>query len=339
MSYAISPTPRAGQPSAWPLRHLGVVIAIWLLAGSSMAAAAPSMSGRLVALPGGRHLYLNCLGNGKPTVVLEPGFAATSDAWFKVQPALARKTRVCSYDRAGYGRSEIGPFPRDGLAVAHDLDRTLKTAGLKGPYVLVGHSAGALYVRLFRDLHIDDVVGMVFVDPSVEHQDFRFALRFGTTGDGLAPLRARAERCLDAIQKGLLPSRDPSLSACSTDGTKYQSGLTAELGHWRTEVSELDTLWKATSDEVDDGAASFGTIPVAVLTANGTFSGAPSAVQGTLLNFWRQLHRELAAKSTRGHETLVPNTSHLMMLDRPDAIIQAVTAIVLEYRSRHADAR
>lgn len=124
------------------------------LAGCSLpakldAAAAESRPGRLAQLQDGRRLNLVCSGRGAPTVILESGFGATSGAWYKVRPALARGVRVCAYDRAGSGFSDPGPLPRDGAAIVRDLDQALTAAKIVGPYVLVGHSAGGLYARLF----------------------------------------------------------------------------------------------------------------------------------------------------------------------------------------------
>ena len=107
-------------------------------AGAVMDGARP---GDLVRLDG-RRINVRCLGAGAPTVILESGYEADSLAWWKVEPEVARFTRVCSYDRAGAGFSDPGPLPRDGAAIAADLDKALSAAGIRGPFVLVGHSAG-----------------------------------------------------------------------------------------------------------------------------------------------------------------------------------------------------
>jgi pimeloyl-ACP methyl ester carboxylesterase len=294
--------------------------------------------GMLVRLADGRRLNMNCSGRGSPTVILEGGFAATSEGWDKVQPTIARTTRVCSYDRAGYGLSDPGPAPRDGLAVATDLDHAVQRARIKGPYVLVGHSAGALYMRLFSDLRWKDVVGMVLVDPSVEHQDKRFAARFGPGAGGLGPLRARAIRCLTAAEEGTLPSLDPALAACTPQQTsdhpvdRTQTAQSRLEATFSTEISELDTLWGSTSDEIDAGRKTYGDMPLIVLTADGTYAGAPPAARGAVEALWRSLHQELAARSTRGREQVVARSSHLMMKDRPDAICAAIEEIIAENR-------
>lgn len=298
--------------------------------------------GRLARLADGRNINLRCAGQGAPTVVLEGGFAATSLVWGKVQPKLAGAHRVCSYDRAGYGFSDPGPMPRDGAAVAHDLDEALRVAGIDGPFVLVGHSAGALYVRLLADLRPREVVGMVLVDPSVEHQDRRLAAAFGPGAGSLAGPRARAERCLAAAEQGVLPSSDPSLGICTPPARPDQPATVnaARLAEalnpstWRTQISELDSLWTSTSDEVDHGRPSYGALPLVVLTADGGRPGAPAPMLDASRRFWAALHRELAARSSRGDARWVANTSHMIMTDRPDAIVAAVDDVIAQASAR-----
>ncbi len=293
----------------------------------------------LIRLADGRHINLNCSGSGAPTVLLEGGFAATSRAWVKVQPAVARKTRVCAYDRAGYGLSDEGPLPRDGAAIARDLDETLRRARISGPFVVVGHSAGGLYMRLFSDLRPRDVVGMVLVDPSVEHQDQRLATIFGPGAGSLAPQRARATRCLAAAERHALPSSDPSLKACTPaprPGDAGDADLNNALqpANWRTQISEADTLWSATSDEVDAGRSSYGDMPLVVLTADDTYANVPPAARKVLDVVWVRLHDEIAARSSRGSSRLISGSSHMMMFDRPDAIETAIDDVIAAGRPK-----
>jgi pimeloyl-ACP methyl ester carboxylesterase len=300
-----------------------VLVSLWLFGTG------PSSHGRYVVLGDGRRLFLDCGGRGSPTVLLESGYAANSEAWFKVQPMVARRTRVCSYDRAGYGRSDPGPLPRDGRAVARDLDEALRRAPETGPFVVVGHSAGALYVRIFANLRPRDVVGMVLVDPSVEYQDERFSSHYGPGFGSVEPLRERAERCLEAAEAGGLPSSTTELRACTPrrragDDPNFAASLRPDT--WRTRVSELDTLWIATSDEVARGRHSYGSMPLVVLTAGRTYAATP--LGQSLQAFWSGLHRDLAKRSRRGREQTVAGASHLMMLDRPDAVVSAIDGVV-----------
>src|SRR4051812_5599205 len=105
-----------------------------------------------------------CIGNGSPTVVLDSGLGNDWLIWQKVQPAIAETNRVCSYDRAGIGWSATRPASRGALTIAKQLHALLRVADVHGPLLLVGHSAGGVYVRAFAGLFPAEVVGLVFVD-------------------------------------------------------------------------------------------------------------------------------------------------------------------------------
>ncbi|MFZ6004461.1 MAG: alpha/beta fold hydrolase [Actinomycetota bacterium] len=113
---------------------------------------------------GGRDLFMRCTGEGGPTVVLEAGGGALGSEWLYVQNALQHTNRVCSYDRAGLGRSDAGPAAPTADDVVDDLHSALTESGERGPYVMVGHGDGGLYVRHFAAQHPELVVGVVLVD-------------------------------------------------------------------------------------------------------------------------------------------------------------------------------
>ena len=120
-------------------------------------------SGQLVDV-GGRRLYIECTGSGGPVVVLQAGLGASSFSWERIAPAVTGSTTVCAYDRAGHGRSDEAAAPQDGIALATDLHTLLERAGVAGPYILVGHSSGGAYVRVFAARYPDEVAGMVLLD-------------------------------------------------------------------------------------------------------------------------------------------------------------------------------
>jgi pimeloyl-ACP methyl ester carboxylesterase len=114
----------------------------------------------------GRSLYLECAGTGSPTVVMDAGLGNTHDTWQSVAPAVRKLTRTCTYDRANLGRSDTAPTPRTSADVVSDLARLLKTAHIRPPYLLVGHSFGGLNMRLFASTYPHAVSGLVLVDPT-----------------------------------------------------------------------------------------------------------------------------------------------------------------------------
>jgi pimeloyl-ACP methyl ester carboxylesterase len=110
-------------------------------------------------------------GEGTPAIVFEAGFGAGLASWSTVQSNIAKFARTVSYDRAGIGQSEAGPKPRAAKQIAEELHLALQNAGIGPPYVMVGHSFGGIYVRVFADMYPKEVAGMVLIDPSQEAFD------------------------------------------------------------------------------------------------------------------------------------------------------------------------
>jgi len=177
-------------------------------------------------------------------------------------------------------------------------------------------------------------VGMVLVEPSVEYQDRRFAAAFGPKAQSLAPLKARTERCLAAARQGALPSPDPTLAACGPKPTASAAEIAQARNPatWLTQISELDNLWTRTSDEVAEGRASYGAMPLVVLTADGTYASAPPRAREAVSALWASLHQEIASRSSRGSARMVEHSSHMMIFDRPDAIVTAIDDVIAAAR-------
>src|ERR687898_437066 len=121
----------------------------------------------------GYSLHLNCTGEagGAPTVVMDSGLGGTVLDWQLVQPELAKSMRVCTYDRAGMGWSDPGPQPRTSQQIAGELHTLLGNAGVRGPYVLVGHSFGGTNMQVYASQYPDEVAGMVLVDSALEDEE------------------------------------------------------------------------------------------------------------------------------------------------------------------------
>lgn len=117
---------------------------------------------------GAQRMHLIVSGSGAPTIVLEAGSGSTSRTWRALQPALSDIARVVSYDRAGLGESEPSPRPRSARAIAEELRSALRNAQLPPPYLLVAHSAGGAYARVFAAMYPAEVIGLVLVDPTPE---------------------------------------------------------------------------------------------------------------------------------------------------------------------------
>jgi len=120
--------------------------------------------GRLIDA-GGHKLHFYEAGSGSPAVVLESGISASSLNWRAVQTEVAKVARVCSYDRAGLGWSDLCDEPCIPASLARQLHTLLHNADIAAPYILVGHSFGGLIVQAFAGLYPDETAGLVLVDP------------------------------------------------------------------------------------------------------------------------------------------------------------------------------
>ena len=116
---------------------------------------------------GGFKLHIHCTGSGSPTVVMDSALGGSSVSWLLVQPDIAQVTRVCSYDRAGFGWSDPGPKPRTAGRVADELHVLLDRAGIPPPYVVVGHSFGGGLAMHLAAARPDRVGALLLLDPAV----------------------------------------------------------------------------------------------------------------------------------------------------------------------------
>src|SRR5215213_11425435 len=158
------------------LLGLVVVLLALALAGALYQAIATELAERAYPPPGemvdvgGYSLHINCVGQGSPTVVLDGGSGEMSAQWVLVQREVSGTTRVCAYDRAGMGWSEMGPEPRDAKQISSELHALLEGANIEGPYVLVGHSFGGLYMQTYAARYPEEVAGMALIDSSQPDQ-------------------------------------------------------------------------------------------------------------------------------------------------------------------------
>jgi pimeloyl-ACP methyl ester carboxylesterase len=251
---------------------------------------------------GGYYLYLQCLGTGSPTVLLEAGLDSPSEVWDSVQPGVARFTRVCAYDRAGLGGSDAGPRPSTSVTIVTALHTLLRRAGIAGPYVLVGHSIGGFHVRVYAHRYPREVVGMVLVDAS--HPD-----QLARDLAALPPYR---------------PGENPTVTA-----------VRADLANVQPDAQE-GFAWVPSAAQVRQ-SGSLGALPLVVVTRGRSPlpSSVPAGVTSRLEGVWRTLQNELAGLSTRSEHVLAPRSGHFIQQDQPQLVVSAIQ-LVVDAARRHA---
>jgi pimeloyl-ACP methyl ester carboxylesterase len=283
------------------------------------------MPGKLIDI-GGYKLHIDCLGQGAPTVILDSGLGDSYISWRKVQPEIAKFTRVCSYDRAGLGYSDPSPHPRTSKVIAEELHKLLYSYSVDSmdPIVLVGHSMGGYDVRLYASLYRNQVAGMVLVDASHPDQENRFP----------AALNDMQKSWLREAEffEFTMPLGIPRLMGfCDPDPEIRAAECNFHTA--RETVAEM----KAFSENAAQTAATgtLGDIPLAVLShdPDKPSSDLPADLAKPANDAWEKMQEELAHLSTRSTQTIARNSSHYIQLDRPDAVIDAVHRVVDQARS------
>ena len=337
---------------------LGLALAcVPALAATETSAVDPQMlpyasPGILAKLADGRAIHLQCMGAGSPTVILTAGLGNWSDVWRKVQPSVATKTRVCAWDRAGYGFSDGSLQTQTVANTTSDLEGALKAAGVHGPYVMVGHSMGGYESLLFADRQPDEVVGMVLVDPTIPDQ----LARLRKAAPALAASVEAAYRidmdhsrsCAATMRDGKVTTGSPHAEGCLIYPPNYPpetasalAKLDSEPARWAAKVSLLENL-EVSSRLAVNPARTYGAMPLVVLTAvkpQPMPRGVPAAIgEGYTTGYpaflaeWTRAHDELAALSTHGRNQLVPDSTHYIQIERPDVVIGAIEDVVAQSR-------
>lgn len=304
--------------------------------------------GRSVALgPSfpGLSLNINCTGQGSPVVVLDSGAGVPAVGWNLVQPEIAKFTRVCSYDRAGYGWSDAaGATPRTSLQVANELHALLAAAGEKPPFVLVAHSLGGFNIRVYNHEYPSDVAGMVLVDPSDEDQRSLMTPAMlavmDRQGRSMNLYRATAPWLIrfgvSRIAMSLRPNAPLGMPETTFQEMRY---LMLQPKYIDALVSEAALMFPESAAEVRS-AGGLGDKPLIVLTA-GEMDQPPVLppgvsqrdIDGMRDGHIRQAQMRAAALSTRGRQILVPDSHHMIPFERPDAIVSAVREVYLAVNS------
>jgi pimeloyl-ACP methyl ester carboxylesterase len=329
-------TPAAGKRTNPILRWtgrilLGLLALIVVLVASGASYEAIMAAGDASRYPargqrvdvGGYRLHISCIGDGSPTVVLDAGQGGFSLDWSLIQPELATTTRVCAYDRAGYGWSDPSPQPRTPRQIAEELHTLLVNAGIEGPYVLVGHSAGGKHVRLYATRHPQDVAGMVLVDARTEYVDAN------RSPEALAAEHKQQRRfqrtiCVAAriglvrpFWAALWPKVWPATQNLSAERRTEIGVLQARSQQIKTVLREDAFLTQDNSQL--NSAAPLGNVPLIVLAAG------QSVEQDTL---WQDAQEQLARDSSNAKLTIASGSGHYIHWEQPTLVVDAIRQVV-----------
>jgi pimeloyl-ACP methyl ester carboxylesterase len=227
--------------------RIAAIVLFMTLAGATYQGAATAIERRQFPHPGrmidigDRQLHIHCTGDGSPTVVLEAPAAGMSSAWGWVQPAVAKTTRVCSYDRAGLGWSEAGDRPYDPSTVPDQLHMLLNRAEERGPYVLVGHGLGGVFAKLFAGRFPAEVRSLILIDPATAGGASAATMRLVTASPWLARAGVlRVSRVLSGTVVGL-PESSAGPMTSFLNRPDHLTRTASEMARWNDAVNLADS--------------------------------------------------------------------------------------------------
>jgi CubicO group peptidase (beta-lactamase class C family)/pimeloyl-ACP methyl ester carboxylesterase len=242
------------------------------------------------------NLYVS--GHGKPIVVMEAGMGASHRVWRKVDSSVSRFTRVVSYDRPGYGKSDTCSLPRDAVTVARELKEALTKAGLAPPYVLAGWSLGGAFVRVFAGMYPNDVAGLILVDPAPEDVYPRLEKE---QPEFLAEEAAFIQQLMSsnrAGEKAEMLHFDSSMNQAKRSDLKHQS----------------PTILLIAAGRGQDGNHRDSSNP---------FSG-----------IWIEELEKWGRKRPNLEYSIIRNSGHNMAMDQPDTVVKAINSLVSQYQAK-----
>jgi len=335
------------------MKRVAIALAC-LLAAATAARAAPgddiyTRPGLLAPARDGARLNLTCLGKGSPAVIFESGYLDWAPAWATVQPAIAKFTRACSYDRAGSGFSSPGPLPRTSERIATELHDALRSVRIAGPYILVGQAFGGDHSRAFADLFPAEVAGLVLVEADASDVDTaanrrrdddggrsyvplfkacRDAIAAGKTEFALPPPPGRPPRkCIQGFFRGLPESEwSPALNAKLLDIARHKVAM------WDADLSELQ---KTPADEtwLQQHRRFLGRTPVRIVTTGNHGVHFLDKPPPPTIDHLKMEYDVAVAQShwlslsSDAKQVFVEKSGEYVQFDRPDAVIDVVREV------------
>lgn len=310
---------------------IGKARAEWRRPVNPQAQSAPMPAGKMIDI-GERRLHLDCAGAGSPTVIVETGAGSFAVEWTLVQRVVAPRYRICTYDRAGYAWSDYGPVDDDVDQTVDDLHLLLRRGHIKTPAIFVCQSLGCIFIRAYQRRFPEQIAGLIFVD--------------GTHDEGITLILHGERKAISLISRDELPGAydeyKRSLPALTVD-----SGSVPPFDH----LSENDRsirLWAFTKMVRDMGwlpdsvataeswRKEFTALRVQRLAEPHPLHNLPLIVLERSKDpdpVWHRQQEELASLSSVGRLIQVKGSGHMIHLENPNALAQAIFSVATQISS------
>ncbi len=275
----------------------------------------------------GHRMHIDCMGSGSPTIVLDAGLGNDGLIWGSVQPVLAKTTRVCSYDRAGFGLSDALARPRDADHIAAELHGLLTAAKIDGPIVLMGHSIAGMYIRDYATRYPAGIAGLIFVDGSTPLQNRNPAFK--------AEFAKGSSRWFEMLlNKAIFSAGIPRLfGACSQKFPGFDA-LAARLQaedvchqQFGAMADEMESFDRSGEETAHTGP--YGALPVLIFSQDPGKDGAQAQPIDVA---WDRMQENLKKLSTRSRRIIAKGSGHYIQLNRPELIEREVPLFMEQIR-------
>jgi pimeloyl-ACP methyl ester carboxylesterase len=329
---------------AWVMALVSLALPATAVVTQDQAAPPPfPPPGKLVDV-GGWRLHLNCTGEARasqPTVILEAGVGDFSVEWSLVQPDVSKFARVCSYDRAGDGWSDLGPHPRTLRQIVYELHMLLNNGGVKPPLVLVGHSYGGWLVRLYASTYPAEVAGMVLVEAGADNPwrmspDGKLARSADLVkGEPIPAVKVSGPLRVSDIPPGALSQmkagaqklaqspNEPPRDKLPPDAQRMRAWALAQVGHVAAAVNPFENEELAVlRAERSKSEHPLGDMPLIVLTRGKSEEEGPDGKAFEAEH--RRDHAAMAAMSRNGKLIIAEHSGHHVQIDEPELVIKAI---------------
>ncbi|USB31833.1 alpha/beta hydrolase [Paenibacillus sp. YPG26] len=291
--------------------------------------------GRLIDA-GGYKLHINKIGSGSPTILLEAASGETSLSWKDIPKELAKSATVVSYDRGGFAWSEQATTPRTGPNIVRELHTALKNEGIQGPYLLVGHSLGGVYSRLFAQTYTEEVAGLVLVDAKPEDDDTRTAPILAEEHFQKPTPSAFVSKLLkqsgimrifqDSLLEGLVKESDRPEFINVIAQPKYFDAVEEE----GESVPQLANLVRGHQL----GALPIRVIARGLIPPENARSGLSAEAGKRIEEIWQEGQREMLRLSTDSKLIIARNSGHYIIHDEPGLVIKVIQDLIQEIAER-----
>ena len=311
-------------------KYFGIAVAI-LVGGFLAAAQIAYLSTAEVDPPGkmysvnGGEIHMHCTGpknDQNPTVVIVPGGAGPSFAYFNLQEKLSETVRTCSYDTAGIGWSKPNDIPYTTKNLSNELSQLLRTAQIDGPLLLAGHSLGGIVSLIYSAENEDQVAGLVFIDSSHYDQANHFGKEFAHTVDEEIERQLSTMWMIEVASSLGIVSLMNIFNTSGLDLDDEQHKMRASVERWNPPYPAMKSMISNFVLSFDQGKEAHydrGNLPIIALSAEGVISENPKEIGGIsqeeAKQGWLGFHKDLADLSTSGKHVIVNGTNHLSILD------------------------